>query len=875
MRRLHVASAILAALMILSANPGIGYAATPSEDAYTAFNKLRASGANENSIYSSLHECFKTSLNQLNASQPGSEQQTAAIKTLVNIYPFLKTGAFYFSNNNNQNNALVFACAYIDASMHPATRNLLTARDEQYATLAYFAASGLYNRGSKTMAIPYFRAYLESGDQKHRKDVMAYMAKACIESGDKNTALDLLSQGVSAYPNDFNMLSQAINCCIEMGDNERLQIFVTKALAVKPEDETLLNIQGKLYEDTQQFQKALATYVKMQKKKPNNLQISKHVALNYYNLGAANYNKSVIDDNASSSKRFKAQAYEYFEAAVPYLEAIVASDPSSVNYMQALASVYSCLDANTKLDEVNGKLALLGASRIERNSIPQMMSFAGAPGSYTASSGSNAGNVTASPSASQYSNTAANYGAANNSGISTDAENMPRYSEFAKKYVEDKITAWQNKDPYETVSEYQARVTEATRDAKVAALLKEAEQEYINKYTKGVRLKNMKLKPYDAENEVFMVESDYGELVIPVPRANDEARVFESGWAGVQFKNPEYYINEDRLLLSSLTLVTPTGKQYKYDVDKSINYTETVVDMSFAKIDDSLFAAKQLGQGGNRVNVTTNKVSVGTPQSDVDKDIPTSKIVNENMFAVIIANENYSMVAPVPMALNDGEIFSKYCKTTLGMPENNIRVYKDASYGVMLKAVREIKEIAQAFDGDIGIIFYYAGHGIPNENTKDAYLLPVDGDGIGTDACYSLNKLYTELGDMNARSTLVLLDACFSGAGREGDMLASARGVALKPKKEDPKGNMIVFSASSDNETAFPYQEKGHGLFTYFLLKKLKESGGNVTIGELSDYVSKNVRQQSVVVNHKAQNPSINPSASVLGTWQNMKINKL
>lgn len=384
----------------------------------------------------------------------------------------------------------------------------------------------------------------------------------------------------------------------------------------------------------------------------------------------------------------------------------------------------------------------------------------------------------------------------------------------------------------------------------------------------------MTLRPYDAENEVFLIQSDYGELVVPVPRANEEARVFESGWTGMQFKNPEYYVNNDKLLLSSLTFVTPTGKSYRYDADKGLDYTETVVDVSFGKIEDSLFAQNTGKNNDTKVKKTSNKITVGTVVSDVDKDIPVTKNVSDKTFAVIIANENYSMVAPVPMALNDGEVFGKYCVSTLGLPENNVRMYQDASYGTMLRAMRDIKEIASAFSGDIQVIFYYAGHGIPNESTKDAFLLPIDGDGVSTDACYSLKKLYSELGELNARSTVVFLDACFSGSNREGDMLASARGVVLKPKKEAPKGNMIIFSAASDEETAFPYKEKGHGLFTYFLLKKLKESKGNVELGDLAEYIKTNVKQQSVVVNRKAQTPTVSPAFNLAESWQKMKLGK-
>jgi hypothetical protein len=83
---------------------------------------------------------------------------------------------------------------------------------------------------------------------------------------------------------------------------------------------------------------------------------------------------------------------------------------------------------------------------------------------------------------------------------------------------------------------------------------------------------------------------------------------------------------------------------------------------------------------------------------------------------------------------------------------------------------------------------------------------------------------------------------------------------------------MIVFTAATNDETAYPYREKGHGMFTYFLLKKLQESKGNVTLGELGDYIATNVKRQSIVVNNKSQTPTVIPSPALSGGWENRKL---
>ena len=256
----------------------------------------------------------------------------------------------------------------------------------------------------------------------------------------------------------------------------------------------------------------------------------------------------------------------------------------------------------------------------------------------------------------------------------------------------------------------------------------------------------------------------------------------------------------------------------------------------------------------------------------VDRNIPRTSVVNDKTFAVIIGNENYQQVAKVPYANKDAEIFAAYCRETLGLPEKNIRSYADATYGTMMMALKDIKQIAEAYGGDLNVIFYYAGHGVPNESDFSAFLLPVDVDGSQTDLCLSVNELYRELNSLKAHNVVVFMDACFSGAQRGGGMLASARGVALKAKNGVPQGNMVVFSAATGDQTAYPYQEKGHGLFTYFLLKKLQESEGKATLGEITDYVSEQVARQSVVVNGKSQIPVVTPSASMSDSWKTMTL---
>ena len=119
---------------------------------------------------------------------------------------------------------------------------------------------------------------------------------------------------------------------------------------------------------------------------------------------------------------------------------------------------------------------------------------------------------------------------------------------------------------------------------------------------------------------------------------------------------------------------------------------------------------------------------------------------------------------------------------------------------------------------------------------------------------------------------MVFLDACFSGSQRGNGMLTSARSVAIKPKEVAPHGNIFVLSATSGQETAMPYKEKNHGLFTYYLLKKLQQTGGDVTLKDLSDDVKANVSRQSNLVNQKPQTPQVTLSGTMKEVYQKKKL---
>ena len=258
--------------------------------------------------------------------------------------------------------------------------------------------------------------------------------------------------------------------------------------------------------------------------------------------------------------------------------------------------------------------------------------------------------------------------------------------------------------------------------------------------------------------------------------------------------------------------------------------------------------------------------------SEVDENIPVTNQNNPNTFVVIIANENYQDVKKVPFALNDGIIFREYCIKTLGIPEKQVKYIPDATGNKIKQQVGWLRTNSEVNGENTQIIFYYSGHGIPDESNRTAYLLPIDGVGNDVTTGYKLDDLYTTLGNIPSKNVTVFMDACFSGSTRnDGEMLVAAKGVAIKARSGMPQGNMVVFSAAQGDETAHLDYEEKHGMFTYYLLKKLQETEGNVTLQELGEYIIDNVRRKSAV-NGKLQTPCVTPSASLDASWREWKL---
>ncbi|MDE6696468.1 MAG: caspase family protein, partial [Muribaculaceae bacterium] len=292
---------------------------------------------------------------------------------------------------------------------------------------------------------------------------------------------------------------------------------------------------------------------------------------------------------------------------------------------------------------------------------------------------------------------------------------------------------------------------------------------------------------------------------------------------------------------------------YDFSVDPSLSPALQIPDndLVLAQFGSEKSSSEYMEDNTNSFMLKSRQMA-----SDVDVNIPMTKKVADNTFALIISNENYEDADNVNFALNDGDVFKQYLLMTIGVPERQIIHIKDGSLSKIKRALNRIQELAGTAGSNAKIIVHYSGHGINDEKTTESYILPVDGYPTDTSTAIKLSDLYSSLGKTKAQSLVLFIDACFSGSQKNGEMIVAARGAKRKIKEETPIGNLVVFAAAQGDQTAYTYDSKEHGMMTYFLLKKLQESKGDATLGELSEYIVDNVKRTSVLEKDKSQTPA-------------------
>lgn len=268
---------------------------------------------------------------------------------------------------------------------------------------------------------------------------------------------------------------------------------------------------------------------------------------------------------------------------------------------------------------------------------------------------------------------------------------------------------------------------------------------------------------------------------------------------------------------------------------------------------------------------------------------------NSKTFVVIVANEAYD--APLPnceYAWRDGAVFRDYCIRTLGIPERQVRMLTNASKNTIYKkGYMWVHDALQAIGGDGNVIFYYAGHGI-SDGDYNAYILPCDinyrsiRSWVGKsefdpenqlskhdanalfNECIRLDTLCTWFGQIRCNNTTFILDASFNNNRRDGEPLITVKRTTERIRGLRIRSDIVIFNAANVEKTAYSFDEMRHGFLTYYMLKEIKRTKGDITYGNLFNTIMTTVPKESALQG-KLQEPEIIAGGKVKDSWVNMR----
>jgi hypothetical protein len=352
-----------------------------------------------------------------------------------------------------------------------------------------------------------------------------------------------------------------------------------------------------------------------------------------------------------------------------------------------------------------------------------------------------------------------------------------------------------------------------------------------------------------------------------IDRGADVNKGMRNGWRPIHLAIDNGNATLTRLLLDGGAVIntnSPRGTPREIAQQKGLSSIISMLDEADSReyrklAGGSAPANRTSGSGIDSASNTSGikHAELAMPaRADIDTNIPTGKPAGKYDVAVVIGNQSYSASGTpnVDYALNDARIVREYLTKTMGYDPANIIYLENATLTKLYEVFgtrddHRGKLFKWVKPGQSRVFIYYVGHGAPDQESGEAYFVPVDANPqyIRTGG-YKLSTFYENISKIPAAKKIVVIDACFSGSSPNGQLLKGVSGLVARMKSEPKAGSAadMLFTSAGMDQVASWYPEKGHSLFTYFFLKGLQgeadaNKDGRITMAEMKSYLNDQV----------------------------------
>ena len=868
---------------------------------YVLFESERDKGGTPNAMYNYLLESYQA-FKEVVEAQDNAQYLTGAKNRLRSIYPYLVNAAVYYSEQKQPSRALDFAGPYIDMPQMPVFRSELLQRDSRYASVVYYAAAAAYQLKKYPQSIRYFREYLTAADANVDdplvKDCYVYINMAYQQQKNYAEQEKILEQAIAKYPVSLDFYYNLVNVHIATDNIPKLLATIDRILEIDPNNMQVLPIKARIMERQGQNKEAIEIYKRLYALHPDSYEIQTGLARANFNVATEIVNSGLKVTSDAEYALIRQRAATYLMDAKDLFLKILEKEPTAQMYMQGLAGVYQYMDMKPEYEVLSEIIAEGG-------------SYTSFPARLTAYNEAHKQAVAARPEMADATPVPVepamlvirvdSFIDANNNKVIDAGESFAVQFAIENKGKGDAYNIRLRFSEQQGFDEYFDGPRELDGGNIPAGTSKDYTFRYIAKKELPTTLVRINIYAFEANG----FDADPAELVVnaqeyamPRLRVADHQFFAANGSSITLGKNGKltlalqnfgaktarnvklnfalptnvFTTDSPEMWIDSIAPGEVKTLDYGFLVNKrfegdSITVMVNVSEDSHSsylaeaykvKVGEYLTAASTIQIKG-RVNTHVAKAQDFslTYKSELLEDVPVGA-VNRHRYALVIGNEDYSMTGAnaeinVPYAINDAVVFREYCVRTFGVPDGQIKMIPNATAGMMHEQLDWLVNMAST-DPEAELIFYYSGHGSNDEATKEPYLLPVDITGKNIRLGISLADLYKRLATYPIKGAYVFLDACFSGGYKSAAPLIAQKAVRVVPKVGVPQGHTMSFSSSSGNQTSSVYHDKKQGYYTYFLIKAIKDAGGDLTMKQLFERTNAEVKKATALIG-KIQEP--------------------
>lgn len=265
---------------------------------------------------------------------------------LLNFRPNLLSGAYFSARTKKYEEAYNYAETYLDCEKQPLFSQYEFHKNDKHrinaACIAVNAASELHNH--KKM-LKFAKIALQHEEKS--KGILCLLYQSYLNNNDTVNAVECLKEGFSRFP-DYNFyFPRLFDYYFAKNQIDSVSNIVDKALAQEPgnifyrqaKDIVLLNI-GK-YDECISLGDSL-------------IHTNDNMAIAYYNVGAAYFNKALIRERQGlASKQKREDVNALYKKALPYMEKYRTLRPKQKEqWYQILYTIYLNLNMGKEFEDI-------------------------------------------------------------------------------------------------------------------------------------------------------------------------------------------------------------------------------------------------------------------------------------------------------------------------------------------------------------------------------------------------------------------------------------------------------------------------------------------------------------------------------------------